>query len=431
MKKVILLLSAVFIFNSCSETESNGVIENKNIDASLLLESNSETVGLIKRLIGFTDNPMVDIECISFDFPVNLLVYNQDLLIRDQFSIDSNQSFVSVLNGLSETEKISISYPIFGELEDGTRLEINSNNQLKEAILACAEPEIFEKIIVENFAREQCFTAIPFIPGADNKYAGAIIEVNADKNINFYHQGEVFTGTINTAIFGVETLININFPENARIAADWNFTFDFQFINNEDVIYFTPEGDPNNADIRYTLMKQCAVDKDFRLGDEGPKGGIVVYDKGFYDKGWRYIEVIDSQLENYAWGCSNTVVGLRSSSSIGFGWNNTVQMVNLLKGNPLSENESTINCNEQILPFSALRALDFRNNSTPWDWFIPSKDEINQAFQVLNPQDFTGNIFWTSNESDISNAFAYEVDSASFVTLPKESLNKLLLFRYF
>lgn len=338
---------------------------------------------------------------------------------------------MSVLNDLSETEKISISYPIFGELEDGAKLTINSNSELKEAILACAESEIFEKIFIENFVKEQCFTAIPYIPGADNKYAGAIIDVDAAKNIRLYHRGEVFEGTINTAIFGVETLININFPENTSVAADWNFTFDFQFINEEGIIYFTPDGDPANADISYTLMKQCVPETDFRLGEEGPKGGIVVYDKGFYENGWRYVEVIDSEIENVAWGCAGTAVGLISSTGIGFGWSNTVQMANILKGNPLTETEATISCNEQTFPFSALRALDFRNNSNPWDWFIPSQEEMSQAFKVLNPQNFVGSVFWTSNETDINKAWSYEADSDTFVAQPKENSNKLLLFRYF
>jgi hypothetical protein len=70
--------------------------------------------------------------------------------------------------------------------------------------------------------------------------------------------------------------------------------------------------------IRYLeyIRKQYG-NEEFKLGDIGPCGGIIAYDKGIIGKkGWRYIEVYGEDVsEQLTWG-----EAIAWSSSLGDGW---------------------------------------------------------------------------------------------------------------
>jgi len=39
----------------------------------------------------------------------------------------------------------------------------------------------------------------------------------------------------------------------------------------------------------------------YHIGDTGPAGGIVFYDKGSYSNGWRYMEVAPNDIGSAPW----------------------------------------------------------------------------------------------------------------------------------
>ena len=112
-----------------------------------------------------------------------------------------------------------------------------------------------------------------------------------------------------------------------------------------------------------------AQNKNYNIGDKGPAGGIVFYDKGEVSDGWRYLEAAPAETEFQA-QCGTygqTVAGTKTE--IGFGKQNTAVMVKKLQ--ELGESD----CASQLC--ASLNHGGFK------DWFMPSKDELDLMFKTL------------------------------------------------
>ena len=112
-------------------------------------------------------------------------------------------------------------------------------------------------------------------------------------------------------------------------------------------------------------------EKTYQIGDQGPVGGYVFYDKGEYTDGWRYLEAAPENTDiNAEWSTTDEnkeIVGLKTD--IGAGKNNT---------NLIIQGFKNIDANATAAEYCA--ALDV-NGFT--DWFLPSKDELNLMYVNL------------------------------------------------
>ena len=128
------------------------------------------------------------------------------------------------------------------------------------------------------------------------------------------------------------------------------------------------------------------IQVNYSIGDTGPAGGIVFYDKGSYSDGWRYLEVAPSdQGSSLTWEGDGIEVG-GTGTAIGSGKSNTEKIVTAL---------GTGNYAARLCYDLELGGYD--------DWFLPSKDELNE----LNTQKdivggFASGDYWSSSESNSS-----------------------------
>jgi len=107
----------------------------------------------------------------------------------------------------------------------------------------------------------------------------------------------------------------------------------------------------------------------YRIGDRGPAGGIIFYDKGNTNGGWRYLEVAPVNMEYRAqWGAYEKNVS-GTSTEIGSGKRNTQLIIDFLK---------TAGENGKAAQLCA--NLNFGGYN---DWFLPSKDELDLIFKNL------------------------------------------------
>jgi len=125
----------------------------------------------------------------------------------------------------------------------------------------------------------------------------------------------------------------------------------------------------------------------FTIGQPGPAGGIVFFDKGSYSDGWRFLEAASSDISGTAeWGSYNKIVR-RTNTGRGSGWQNTQIIISFLR-----ENEETGR--------AAQIAQEFRQGGYD-DWFLPSKDELNLMYENLKQKGlgrFQNAIYWSSSE---------------------------------
>ena len=123
----------------------------------------------------------------------------------------------------------------------------------------------------------------------------------------------------------------------------------------------------------------------YTVGDTGPAGGLIFYDKGSSSDGWRYLEAAPSdQSTGIQWYNGNYVVTGATGTAIGTGQANTTAIVTIQGAG----NYAAQLCND--LTVSGYN-----------DWFLPSKDELDLMYENLNLAGvggFAATTYWSSSE---------------------------------
>jgi len=136
----------------------------------------------------------------------------------------------------------------------------------------------------------------------------------------------------------------------------------------------------------------ASAGKTYKIGDTGPAGGIIFFDRGFTGDGWRYLEAAPAGAEFTAqWGAYGKNVA-NTMEAVGFGKKNTTLIVERLKA-----------LNETNKAAQLCAALDVNGYK---DWFLPSKDELDLMYKNLKLKGlggFSTNYYWSSSQT--SNLF--------------------------
>jgi hypothetical protein len=132
------------------------------------------------------------------------------------------------------------------------------------------------------------------------------------------------------------------------------------------------------------------------IGQVGPGGGIVFFNKGNATGGWQFLETaLSNQSTGINWGCDtlNPIPG--TQSSVGSGETNTALIV--------------AGCTDPSFAAKLCANLTLGGQS---DWFLPSKDELNLMYKNLhlnNQGNFnTSTYYWSSTEMNSDNAWCFK-----------------------
>jgi hypothetical protein len=158
-----------------------------------------------------------------------------------------------------------------------------------------------------------------------------------------------------------------------------------------------------------TLYAQWAP---YVLGDIGPAGGYIFYDKGNYYKAdfttvkaapnpepitptysdWRYLEAAPSdQSTGVEWGCWGVLISGADGTAVGTGEQNTIDI--------------EAGCTTPGTAADLCANLSLGGHT---DWFLPSKDELNLMYENLKVAEvggFADFSYWSSSEYNASGAW--------------------------
>jgi hypothetical protein len=225
MKKTLQLLAFMLIlpFISC-ENEPMGEI-NYSTDFIFV---DSELYDLIKRVT--EPDSSEGISCIEFSYSFAIFVFDSNQVFLRVEGVNNNEEFVFLLENLEDGESISLNYPISGRTTNGDLIEINTNDELKEAIENCVRDEIINDC---NGALCEAQCAWVITEFSNTYFEGAYINHNIDGAVNLYHASNVYFGTWITYFSGDQLYLNLQFIDDGDVAEAFNFEWELDYSSNE------------------------------------------------------------------------------------------------------------------------------------------------------------------------------------------------------
>jgi hypothetical protein len=414
----VLLIALVFV-SGCSDFDDN-LEKIAPVNTAEVITKDSELYHLIEKVTAEEGtNALEEIVCIDFVYPLQLLVYDENLQVIGTQIIIGDEQFSAFLGAFPAQQSLSISYPISTTLADGTVFSVNNNTELKLAIDSCSREDIItycNNLFCNASGAEltPCVWKVKSIEGADNKYVSGTFMVNQDGSLVFDYNEIQYLGSWSFLFINDELHLNINLEGNSSVAQDWNFDRRVELVADMMIIQNTPK----NIVLRQICASATAV---YHIGDVGPSEGIVFCDKGSYSHGWRYMEVAMNDLGALEWGCSATSIANAQSAAIGKGLFNTAAIVNFHDNlnnyylNPAicnGANNGTVAAKNAILhQFGSMN-----------EWFLPSAEELNLVYTNLYLHglgNFTAAQYWTSTEVDATTANTINFATGELLASPK------------
>jgi TolB-like protein len=123
----------------------------------------------------------------------------------------------------------------------------------------------------------------------------------------------------------------------------------------------------------------------YKIGEAGPAGGIVFYDKGVVTNGWRYLEAAPNDIGPAQWGARGTEIS-GINTAVGTGKANTQRIIPVLE--QAGEDGAALLC----------ASVDINGHT---GWFLPSKDELNLMYANLKAKGLGGfgnGRYWSSSQ---------------------------------
>jgi len=155
-------------------------------------------------------------------------------------------------------------------------------------------------------------------------------------------------------------------------------TFVLFFLGCASILNTTPGGNPTARPAQGTAS--------YRIGDTGPAGGIIFYDKGNSIGGWRFLEAAPEETEVTA-PTSDAYISARTGNrKVGDGKENTEEYIKLFQQKGGGINTAPWLCNELVV-----------NGFN--DWYLPALDELLYMYNNLYMKEIGGlktSNYWSS-----------------------------------
>ncbi|MBN1499742.1 MAG: DUF1566 domain-containing protein [Spirochaetes bacterium] len=166
----------------------------------------------------------------------------------------------------------------------------------------------------------------------------------------------------------------------------------------------------------YQVLDLYNEGADYNLRDRGPAGGWIFYENPDWEAdGWKYLEAAPVD------------------QSSGTTWMNPVSYIGAI-GTGIGTGKANTDLIISATTSSAKSCRDYRGGGYD-DWFLPSRDELLKIYDNLMVYSVGGflsiNGYWSSSESDASNAITVYFINGSPSSTSKNSSNHVRAIRRF
>lgn len=157
------------------------------------------------------------------------------------------------------------------------------------------------------------------------------------------------------------------------------------------------------------VVLYAAWERVYHIGQNGPAGGIIFYDKGTRSDGWQYLEAAPAGWNGtvsdpvYVFGYyretpESDIQPVGTVAAIGSGEVNTQALVGRM-----GLNAYTTSSDPTTTAFYAANICTNYHGGGYYDWFLPAKDELDLMYQNLHAKNignFSADYYWCSSEYD-------------------------------
>ncbi|MBN2861337.1 MAG: InlB B-repeat-containing protein, partial [Sphaerochaetaceae bacterium] len=299
-----------------------------------------------------------------------------------------------------------ISYTITYTLNDGTNHEDNPSSYTSESSLITLNDPTRDGYSFSGWYSDAAFAteASTIAAGSDGDKSFFAKWTADSHSLSFDANGGV--GTMDSVDLDTDeqsTLPEVTFTRTGYTFAGWAKTEDgsAEYVDEDSYTMGTSDA---------TLYAKWT---ELTVGGPGPARGLIFYDKGTYSDGWRYMEAAPKSTEwtKKTYGAYENSVGYpwAIGTEIGTGKANTEGIYSWIEGQTALPRRD-----EYIADYAAKLCLDLVYNGYS-DWFLPSKDELNEMYTNLHAQgkgEFTGGssdyYYYSSSEYNRYNAMAQD-----------------------
>ena len=270
------------------------------------------------------------------------------------------RALVAVLNFASPSEAFSdyVIEELTGELVMGRKVTIVDRRSL-----ALISQEM--NLQLSGDVSDESAQAIGKLLGAQSIVSGSLT------NMGVYHRFRIRVINVETA--AIQTQVSLDLQNSSQVA----------FLLGGTPVAASGGSSPAQA------PAPVSISTTYNLGDRGPAGGIIFYDKGNDSGGWRYLEAAPADLAKIQWQSSSTDVS-GTKDTIGSGRENT---------------QMTIRYN--VRPAMLCQQYSLGGYQ---DWFLPSKAELDLMYinlkVIRDVGNFSDDWYWSSTQASYS-AYAW------------------------
>ena len=269
MKNLLLLFILSLSLVSCFDNDRDDNLdlntdpeEGQPVDTGQLIAEDSTLFGYLESLtrdLGI-DEPVT---CIIFVYPFTVIEYDKDGVETTRQVVENDRGFAEFLGNVPEEHYINLSFPISAELEDGSRFEVTTKEELQEAIEACIDV-LHEQILAycEGLARECVWVVTLPEESLPEFYDQSVFELPELGLGTYYHRGVSYENSWIFYFIDGQLKLNIFLSEMDEddggeeeeenpVIINWNFDWNVEGIGGSQISI------RNSAGVEYILQKEC------------------------------------------------------------------------------------------------------------------------------------------------------------------------------